>query len=167
MSRAVVSLRGLAAIVALSSGFAPDAAAQARIGSFVSGERAMYIELSPLAAGDDFWLAVRSVPTGSNDVYVVASTAYDPVDYTAHGIPGWFGPDLKKGVVFDAGAGIVTGSVPAGLAGVTLYLQAVVGTPNGPRFSSMVTAHVIASGSRKHAHEQTAIIDVLAERIPQ
>ena len=32
--------------------------------------------------------------------------------------------------------------------------------------TDLSTAHVIASGSRKHAHEQTAIIDVLAERIP-
>jgi len=148
LSRAVVFPRTLlAAIVALSSCLAPDAAAQARIGSFVDGERAMYIELSPLVAGEDYSLSVRSVPSGSNDVFIVASTAYSPVDYTTRGIPGWFGPELKKGVVFDVGAGSVTGTVPVGMAGVTLFLQAVVGTPNGPRFSSMVTAQVISPGT--------------------
>jgi hypothetical protein len=146
LSRNPSFARGTARLLVLAFALPATALARQQIGSFVSGERAMYIELSPLEAGADYTLEVRSVPPGSGDVFVIASTEYSPVDYTARGIPGWLGPELKKAVVFDVGAGSASGTVPTGLVGVTIYLQAVVGTPAGTRLSSMVTAHVIASG---------------------
>ena len=74
MSRNPSFARATACLLALAFALPATALARQQIGSFVSGERAMYIELSPLEAGADYTLEVRSVPPGSSDVFVIAST---------------------------------------------------------------------------------------------
>ena len=121
--------------------------AQQRIGSFVDGERSMYIEVTPLVEGAPFQFELRDVPSGSGMIHLLIGTVVKPVDLTSIDIPDFLGPELTTSAFVDIGNGSFGGTCPTGLAGATLYLQAAVATPTGTRLSSMVTTHVIAAGT--------------------
>ena len=141
------ALRILALGATWAAALCAPASGQQRIGSFVSGERPMYIEISPLVEQSWYHFELRNLPKQTGVAYLVASDAVTPDDLSAFGIPGWLGPDLRGGTVVPLTSFSFNGVCPAGLAGTTIYLQAIVAVPGGARLSSMVTAHVLAQGT--------------------
>jgi hypothetical protein len=128
---------------------AASARGQEQVGSFVSGERPMYLQVTPLVEDADFKIELRNVPASAKNPLLIASAAANPVDLTPYGVPGSLGPDLAYAVLIDLDPTTFSleGTVPTGLDGVTVYLQAYVGLQgSGGRLSSMLTGHVIASG---------------------
>ena len=92
----------------------PAPAFAQKIGSFVDGERPMYIELDQLVGGQPFNLELRNVPADVTKVVLVYSTQFQPVDLTPQGIPGYLGPSLAGGNIVSLGnqtfaAGIAPG----------------------------------------------------------
>ena len=143
--------RCILSVLLVSAAAAPVRAAtiaQQQIGSFVSGERSMYLEISPLVEGGDFMIELRNVPRSAANPRLICSASLAPIDLTPWGIPGALGPALGTLLVLplDPVTHSIAGTVPAGITGVTIYLQAFVEVQGGGRLSSMVTAHVIAPG---------------------
>jgi hypothetical protein len=142
-----VALRILALGATWLAALCAPASGQQQIGSFVSGERPMYVELSPLVEQSWFHFELRNLPKRTGDAYLVVSDTVTPLDLSTFGIPGWLGPDFSRGVVLPLTSFSFDGVCPTGLAGATVNLQAIVAVPGGARLSSMVTAHVLAQGT--------------------
>ncbi len=131
--------------IAALAGFALG---QVRVGSFVSGERPMYLEVSPFVDGQAVHLQLRNVPTGAKSPLLVWSYGVNLLDLTPGGTPGYLGPDLTQGAITDLDPNNFTldDVLPTGLGGTTLYLQAYIKVKHGGRLSSMTTVHVINPG---------------------
>jgi hypothetical protein len=141
------ALRVLALGATWIAALCAPASGQQRIGSFVSGERPMYIEISPLVELSWYHFELRNLPKQTGVAYLILSDAVAPADLSSLGIPGFLGPDLNGGIVVPLTSFSFNGVCPAGLAGATVYMQAIVAVPGGARLSSMVTAHVLAQGT--------------------
>lgn len=125
------------------------AAAQARFGSFVDGERPMYLEISPLVEGQPLHVELRNVPAGAKSPLLLWSFGVTPLDLTAVGVPGFLGPELAVGdlVDMDPVAFTFDATTPPGLVGSPIYVQGYVKLPGGlGRLSSMSVVRVIRPG---------------------
>ncbi len=130
----------MATIVVVGSALPAPCAAQS-IGSFVSGERPMYLEIDRLVASLPFLIVVRNLPDGSGIPLLFYSAKVSPIDLSPLGIPGVLGPDLHHGGWILLQGKESRGILSPALVGLTLYLQALVETPSGWRLTSMVTVH--------------------------
>ncbi len=125
------------------------ASAQTRVGSFVDGERPMYLEVPPFVDGQAIHLELRNVPAGAKAPLLIWSLGTDLIDLTPAGVPGSLGPDLTMGSLesMDAVNFTYDDVIPTGLAGTTVYLQAYVKLPGGiGRLSSMTATRIINVG---------------------
>ena len=125
-----------------------DASAQLQVGSFVSGERRMYLEMSPLVEGQNVHIELRNLPAGARGPLLLVSFGVNPIDVTPFGIPGALGPDLATFALIDMNPTTFSydAVIPPGLLDGPLYFQGYVKVKGGGRLSSMVTAHVIQPG---------------------
>src|SRR5262245_40183123 len=89
---------GIAAALLLA--LAAPARSQVRVGSFVSGERPMYIEATPMVEGQPFHLELRNVEPGSKLPLLVYGSTVAPLDLSPWGIPGFLGPDLATSGIY-------------------------------------------------------------------
>ncbi len=112
-----------------------------RIGSFVSGERPMYLEIDRVVQNQSTRITIANLPAGSKDAILFFSTAVDPIDLRSQGIPGTLGPDLLSGGTMLLSGKTSMVNVPSSVIGQTLFVQAMVRTPKGPRLTSMETLH--------------------------
>ena len=134
----------LAVSLVLSPAAAAAGADDPRIGTFVEGERPIYLEIDRLVAGEEYRIELRNVPEGSTKPVLFFSPDFYPMDMNFAKIPGVMGPDLLKGDFMILGDKVSEGTVDEKLAGQRLFLQAYVGTPTGKRLSNMVTVTVRA-----------------------
>jgi len=128
---------------------ASTAMAQVRVGSFVDGERPMYLEVSPFVEGQPIHFELRNLPAGAKDPLLIWSVGTNLVDLTGLGTPGHLGPDLDLGglVAMDPVTFTYDDVAPTGVAGMPIYLQAYVKIGGGQgRLSSMTTANTILVG---------------------
>jgi hypothetical protein len=122
------------------------ATAQMQVGSFVTGERPMYLEVDQVVEGLPCHIAFKNVPAGASGQALIVSESVCVQDMGRVGMQGCMAPDLVYGHTIQVGANEYSAVTPAGSAGKTLYLQGYVMTSKGRRFTSMVTAHALASG---------------------
>jgi hypothetical protein len=135
------------AALAFATLFAPErAAAQMQVGSFVNGERPMYLEIDQVVEGQPCHIAFKNVPSGSYGQALIVSENLYVQDMARVQVPGCMAPDLVYGHTIEVGANDYTATTPTGSAGKTIYVQGYVQTPKGRRFTSMVVTHPIASG---------------------
>ncbi|MSR46321.1 MAG: hypothetical protein EXS13_04545 [Planctomycetes bacterium] len=138
-------LAGLVVFVVFASGLR----AQARVGSFVDGERPMYIECSPWVDGQSVHFELRNLPAGAKGPLLIWSLGTDLIDLTALGIPGHLGPDLTQGglIIMDGATFTYDDVLPTGIAGLPVYIQASVSLPgDAGRLSSMTVCSAINPG---------------------
>jgi hypothetical protein len=137
----------LAAIALVSLVPGVRAAPQSQqVGSFVTGERPMYLEIDQLVEGAPFHISFKNVPAGSTQQTLFFSNQVFTQDMGRVSIPGCLGPDLLYGSFLEIGKNDYTGTLSAGGGGRTFLIQGYVKTPKGGRLTSMVTAHTLASG---------------------
>ena len=121
------------------------AAQSQQIGSFVDGERPMYLEVDQLVEGKPFHISFKNVPAGSTKQTLFFSSQVFCQDMARVHLPGCLGPDMLYGNFLEIDSNDWTGTVAAGSGGRTLQIQGYVRTPKGGRLTSMTTAHTLAS----------------------
>jgi hypothetical protein len=134
--------RAAAALLLGAACGAPRAAAQVAIGSFVSGERPMYLEIDQLADGQRFTIRFMNVPAGSTDQTLYISDRFLPAAHPDPSVTGSLGPDLLYAKTVKVGSNTYSGTWAAGqFSGPIVYVQGYVKTPGGGRLTSMVETH--------------------------
>ncbi len=139
----------LAAALTFAATVHATSEAQQRVGSFVDGERPMYLECSPWVDGQAVSFELRNVPAGAKTPLFLWGVDTDLVDLTPYGIPGYLGPDLAAGGILDMDPVTFTfaTTLPTGIAGIPVYVQAYVKLPGGAgRLSSMTICNAINPG---------------------
>ena len=125
------------AAVALGS---VDGLAQS-IGSYVSGERPMFIEMDQLVGGQPFDFNIRNMPANVDAIFVVFSLGVEPTDVSHTGTPGFLGPDLTQnfGGVLQLGSDSVSSIADPAWNGARFYFQPWVRLTDGTgRLGSML-----------------------------
>src|SRR5436190_8698788 len=79
--------------VLLTLAIAPRATAQNQVGSFVSGERPIYLEISPLVEGQNLHVEMRNLPAKPKGPLLIVSFDVNPINLAPFGVPGFLGPD--------------------------------------------------------------------------
>jgi len=143
------ALRAGAVTLAVAATMQATAPAQQRVGSFVDGERPMYLECSTWVDGQTVSFELRNLPAGAKAPLLLWGVQTNLVDLTPFGIPGYLGPDLDAGGMIDMDpvSFSYTTVLPTGIAGIPVYLQAYVKLPGGAgRLSSMTVCNAINPG---------------------
>jgi hypothetical protein len=115
------------------------------VGSFVDGERPMYLEVDQLVEGKPFHISFKNVPAGSTKQTLFFSSQVFCQDMARVHLPGCMGPDLLYGNFLEIDSNDWSGTLAAGSGGRTIQIQGYVKTPHGGRLTSMTTAHTLAS----------------------
>jgi hypothetical protein len=139
----------LAAVLSILATLVPTSRAQQRVGSFVDGERPMYLECSTWVDGQSVHFELRNVPAGAKTPLLLWGVATNLLDLTPYGIPGYLGPDLDLGGIIDMDPVTFTYDtvLPTGIAGIPMYMQAYVKLKGGAgRLSSMTVCNAINPG---------------------
>ncbi len=119
------------------------------VGSFVEGERALYLEMDQFQEGQTTTLEVKNLSPDTRAVALLWSSEVNPRDVSGNGIPGNLGPDLESGGLIILQSSQLQVTPEATTNGATLYLQALAVENSGKaRLSSMLeVTQVPASGN--------------------
>ncbi len=111
------------------------------MGSFVNGERPMYLEIDQFADDQSFTVEFMNAPSDATEVTLYLSDRIVVATHPDPTTPGYFGIDLNSCEIISVSGttyqGIVDGSRWNGIT----YIQGYLSTPRGGRLTSLVECH--------------------------
>ncbi len=133
------------AVPALVTALALQAQAQSTttssFGSFVSGERPLYLEIDQFADDQPFNVKFMNVPPGSSGQTIYISDKMVLGKHPDATAPGFFGPDLTTGTAITVAGSSYSGVVDGKRWNGIVFVQGYVKTPAGGRLTSVVECH--------------------------
>ena len=111
------------------------------IGSFVHGERPMYLEIDLFADDEPFTVRFMNVPPDATALKLYVSDSFLVSKHPDATTPGWFGIDLAAAETIDVQGTTHSGTVDGARWNGLVYLQGHVTTPRGGRLTSLVECH--------------------------
>jgi len=111
------------------------------IGSFVDGERPLYLEIDSFADDAPFTVRFMNVPDDATDLTLYVSDSFLVAKHPDATTPGWFGIDLANADTIAVSGTTYTGVVDGARWNGIVYVQGWLSTPRGGRLTSLVECH--------------------------